>query len=318
MFVNLFYYMAFPLLMMIPLCANFNSIETLPNHLVINMLNESTLPKNFRTVRDSFTIEPDVKTTREGLDTLRISGSGQFSEQSLNKVVEKISTPLPIYIVDLRQESHGFLNGIAVSWYAIKDWGNLGKNSEDVQKLEQHLLANLAQKKQIRIFRILSKDTTGEKLPEVTPVAFTVQRAQMEKDIVRARGLQYVRIAVTDHVRPTDQAVDQFLDFIHHLPKERWIHFHCAAGVGRTTTFMAMYDMMQNAKHVSFEDIIRRQWLIGGLNLVKMSKKSWKLPYVIERIEFLKEFYDYCRSESKDNEMSWTEYLNQKSMTASF
>lgn len=39
--------------------------------------------------------------------------------------------------------------------------------------------------------------------------------------------------------------------------------FHCEAGEGRTTAYMAMYDMMKNPD-VSLKDILYRQHLLGG------------------------------------------------------
>ena len=38
---------------------------------------------------------------------------------------------MPICIVDLREESHGFFDGIAVSWYGEHDWGNVGLTQEE-------------------------------------------------------------------------------------------------------------------------------------------------------------------------------------------
>ena len=42
-------------------------------------------------------------------------------------------------------------------------------------------------------------------------------------------------------------------------------HFHCKEGIGRTTTFMIMYDIMKNYKEVSLNDIIKRQYLPSGI-----------------------------------------------------
>lgn len=39
--------------------------------------------------------------------------------------------------------------------------------------------------------------------------------------------------------------IDEFIKLYKSLPKDAWLHFHCEAGKGRTTTFLAMYDMMK-------------------------------------------------------------------------
>ena len=52
-----------------------------------------------------------------------------------------------IYIVDLRQENHGFFNNDAVSWYGKRDWANIGKSREEIIRQEMNLLkANLNKK----------------------------------------------------------------------------------------------------------------------------------------------------------------------------
>jgi len=68
---------------------------------------------------------------------------------------------------------------------------------------------------------------------------------------------------VTDHVRPLDDAVDRFILAVRALPDGAWTHFHCEAGLGRTTTFMVLYDMLRNANRVSLEDIVRRQKILS-------------------------------------------------------
>jgi len=57
---------------------------------------------------------------------LRASGSHQVDATVLADVVNRIAEGGPelrrLLIVDLRQESHAFLDGRAVSWCADKDW----------------------------------------------------------------------------------------------------------------------------------------------------------------------------------------------------
>src|SRR5215471_20422575 len=67
-----------------------------------------------------------------GLDPpLRASGSHQLDTAMLSEVVDRIAEAGPelrdLLIVDLRQESHAFVDGRAVSWCADKDWANVGQ-----------------------------------------------------------------------------------------------------------------------------------------------------------------------------------------------
>src|SRR5262249_50008362 len=91
-----------------------------------------------------------------------------------------------------------------------------------------------------------------------------IQKVATEKEIVAKAELDYLRIPMTDHMRPNDQAVDAFVELMKNRKSENHVHLHCWEGHGRTTTVMIMLDSMQNADKVSFTDICKRQWWLGG------------------------------------------------------
>lgn len=66
----------------------------------------------------------------------------KFTPAQLKYVAAKLreKTSGPIYDVDLRQESHGYLDGIPVSWYGERDWANLGKSRHEALSDERHRL----------------------------------------------------------------------------------------------------------------------------------------------------------------------------------
>jgi Inositol hexakisphosphate len=272
--------------------------------LILNMENFSEIPRNFRTSSDSLR-ENEYSPSTIGLKELRISGSSQFSEEGLNTIIKILDVHFPLTIVDLRQESHGFVNGAAVSWFRNNFWDNNDKTVEQIEVEEQN---------QLNIFLIKQNIFPEKKVkyPQIVKlkIPFQVKTIATEKQLVKSLNLDYVRISITDHNRPSDENVDRFVQFINNLPKETWLHFHCSAGVGRTTTFMTMYDMMHNAKYVSLEDILLRQHYLGGFNFTKLPDDTvWKYPYALARKDFIEKFYLYCR-ENTDNFMSsWIEYL---------
>ena len=47
-------------------------------------------------------------------------------------LIKTIGTSIPIIVVDFRQESHGFINGIPISWADLKNNANAGLNREQV------------------------------------------------------------------------------------------------------------------------------------------------------------------------------------------
>lgn len=287
--------------------------------LILNMEDEATLPKRFRTAQSPF-ISEDVQEplpTREGLDHLRISGSSQFSEKGLKVLISDLQAPHPLYILDLREECHGFVNGTAVSWYGIKNWGNVGKIQEQIEYSEKQLLEDTKLAGETIVHRVIKKDDKGLNLPETQAFSMNVNWVATEQELSTNYPVYYLRMPTTDHVRPSDETVDRFIALVQGLPQSGWIHFHCAAGAGRTTTFMVMYDMMKNAKAISFEDIIKRQWYLGGINLTKDTKDSWKAPCAAERVRFLEEFYQYCKNNQDHFQQKWSDYVQEKHVSLS-
>ena len=267
------------------------------------------LPRNFRTSADPFkvTTKEAKLPSREGLADSHISGSSIFSELELTQLLAKIPSK-KVIVVDLRQESHGYLDGMAVSWFADNNWGNDGKTLEQVIPIERALLQEALAKSPVSIHKY--NDST-DKLGE--PFQLTVNSVRTEEEVVREHGAGYYRLALADHFRPDDAEVDKFLQFYKQLPKDTWLHFHCYAGMGRTTIFMAMADILKNAKKVSFDDIMKRQALIGIVDLreVPPTKKNWKRKAYIERSQFIKHFYDYVRQSPDNLPMSWSEWAKK-------
>lgn len=271
------------------------------------------LPRNFRTMEDEFhapykkDMDDSYVPTREGLERLCASGSGEFSESGLQSLLEALAerTQMAICIVDLREESHGFFDGIAVSWYGERDWGNVGLTQEEA-------LADEAE----RIHAAAGQMTAvahlgGEKNPLDEHEIF-VEEAQTEKELVEAAGLRYKRIAATDHIWPSPAAVDEFVQFYKSLPEDIWLHFHCQAGEGRTTEFLAMYDILKNPA-VPLQDILYRQCLLGGSYVAHVEPEGstyWKVPYYVEKAKHIALFYRYVQeNEGAGFAVSWSAWL---------
>ena len=219
-----------------------------------------------------------------GLADLRESGSAEFGAKSLKTMLAKL--PGPVTVFDLRQEDHGFVNGEAISWYATNNWANVGKTNSAIVADESARLAafgagatcSLADDKAI-------KGGDGVTPPEKV----TVVRSETESQLAADAGVAYVRITVSDHSRPTDAEVDRFVEAVRGLPTGAWAHFHCRAGKGRTTTFMALYDMLRNAPRVSLADIVARQsLLIGDYDLLKPDADSGKAAVAEDRANFVR------------------------------
>ena len=85
-------------------------------HIVEDAPNNASLPIHFRRAFCNIGSDNCAFINKKGLLHLHISGSGQFSESGLKIIQEIIPPNFSIIDIDLREESHGFINGIAVSW----------------------------------------------------------------------------------------------------------------------------------------------------------------------------------------------------------
>jgi len=260
--------------------------------LALDSLNEST-PRNFRKTSTPIYLTKNEKFSLKGLDKLNISGSQQFSEKNLPILLEEIGTSKPITIVDLRQESHGFINGLPVSWKNLNNDVNKGLTRDEVIEKETNQLSSIPLNSPVTVYRA----------PNNSMIPTEVFN---EDALVTSKNLSYIRIPVTDLGLPTDDMVDYFIEVFKNLPKDSWVHFHCKAGVGRTTTFMIMYDMLINYNEVSATDIIDRQ-----LKLANFDEVTIREFYTPERYKLLLNFYNYCKENGGSFKMSWSKWSKE-------
>ncbi|WP_315109420.1 GxGYxYP domain-containing protein [Clostridium intestinale] len=259
--------------------------------LVLDSLNITTVPRNLRKTSDISYLSSNKSLNLTGLASLNISGSQQFSEQNLPLMLDYLDTSLPITIVDLRQESHGFINGYPVSWANLKNDANKDLNKEEVILKESNQLENIELNSTIAF----QKPTTK---------SLNVNKVENEDALVSSKNLSYMRIPVTDGKIPSNHMVDYAVDFFKNINENSWLHFHCKAGEGRTTTFMIMYDMFKNAKNVSSSDIINRQ-----LSLAKFNTNVINSFHNPERDKFMLSFYEYCKTNNDNFGSKWSDFI---------
>lgn len=264
--------------------------------------------RNFRMATDAWHRPLEGREpVRRGMDILHVSASAQPSLAALSKLRDILGKVAPnperIYVVDLRQESHGFADGWPVSWYKKRNGANVGMDSEAVEKDEAE-----------RLGRILGEKTTFTPLGKTDTKlhkeqTFRPRKTMTEREAAEAEGLRYVRFAATDNVWPEDKAVEDFLAFVAALPEDAWLHFHCHAGHGRTTTFLSIYDILRNPD-VSLEDVVKRHYLQGGTNILaepEGNKRSAREAR--RRAKMIRLFYRYANElRTKETALSWSEW----------
>jgi hypothetical protein len=269
---------------------------------------DKSLPRNFRTTDDPLKANKGQLPADTGLADLRASGSGEFTADGLKLLLARTRGPVTVF--DLRQETHIFVNGLPVSWYATRDWANVGRSQDAIEADESARVESLEPGS-----KIVVRLGVAVKKPGVTPSTpqnVTVEHASTEREFVKPDHASYVRVTVTDHCRPLDNEVDGFVLAVRALPGNGWAHFHCEAGLGRTTTFMVLYDMLRNATRVPIEDIVRRQQLLGyNYDVLRpVPATNWKGPYVEDRIAFVRAFYNYAHANPNGRPQLWSEWLN--------
>ncbi|GAA0126846.1 GxGYxYP family putative glycoside hydrolase [Clostridium sp. CTA-19] len=272
-------------------------------NLVLDVSNPShynEVPETFRKTSDISSIKNNANLNLTGLDKLNISGSHQFSGHNLPILIKNIDTKLPITVIDLRQESHGFINNFPVSWANAQNNANVGLSKDEVLKKEKNDLDSIKLGVPIKVYNN----------PNFTVVPATVEN---EEKLVTSNSLSYIRIPVTDNNLPTDDMVDYFIETVKSQPKNTWLHFHCKHGVGRTTTFMVMYDMIKNYKDVSAEDIIKRQILLGNLKDTPI-----KPFYDKNSLAFLQNFYKYCKENGDNFNIKYSDWKKTTTTSNSF
>lgn len=243
--------------------------------LVLDTQDSIDLPKNFRKCADSEISKINSNLNLTNFDDLKISGSAQFTEQSLDLVLNAIGKTYKIIDVDLREESHGFINGLAVSFKNSLNNANAGLSLKEITNKENELLSS------IKLNEPLSLSSSSSSIKEIIPIS-----VENEETLCKKRLIDYFRIPVTDGNLPSPEMVSRFVNFVNSLPENAWLHFHCKAGATRTTTFMIMYDIMKNCDFVSLNDIIDRQIFIA--NLPKADTVDFKTGRLLD---FFTEFY---------------------------
>ncbi len=238
------------------------------------------------------------------LDDEHMSGSAQFSVAQFEALAEQLRTHADgreVWIVDCRLESHGLINGIAVSWCDDENAANRGKTVPEVEADEAALSALIGTE--------VTAYTAVSDQPDIS-VSMTVETWQTERELVEAAGFHYLRLACPDHGWPPAEVIDDFLVFADGLSENAWLHFHCQAGSGRTGAFMTIWEMLQKPD-VPLEEILQHQADTGSGNLVTPSapekSHAQKSRYVMVRA-----FHRYL---TEGQNGTWSNWLSAHSET---
>jgi len=263
---------------------------------------------------------------RDGSDLKRVpfraSGSRQLDKSRFRSTLQEIAKLVPqggrIYLVDLREESHLFFDDTAVSWFADKDFANVGQPLAWIRADELAQIEKIKQVPTTQVFSIAKDDehrVTPTGSAEVT-VGSAETEEQFAAGLVVGRPVEYVRLPVTDHWMPRGQTLVRFIDLCQQIVCDRdWVHFHCRGGSGRTAMFLALYDMLSWARSgasefPSLEEFVRRQHELfpyclnpdgcsgcddAVTDATARTARDWKSALGLARWRFLAAWHDSIR-----------------------
>lgn len=279
--------------------------------LVLDFPNTPVIPENLRTTMDAYKTSAGNTPSRVGLSTLRSSAARQFSELDLVETLGRL--PGSVHVVDLRQEPHGFVNGMPVSWYSPQNQAYAHLSADHIERLEVLWLGQIGSQDSVELHAIIDK--IDGQITETETQTHNILKVETERALVERLGLRYRRLFVTDHVHPSSHCIDQFMELLAGLPEDSWLHFHCRSGLGRTSTFMVLQDIIHNSAVAKLEEIIERQYRLGSKNMFQVSQspdKMWRHGLGESRREFIKDFYSYMNQPMGYGKVSWTEWSSAR------
>src|SRR5438128_12490393 len=100
-----------------------------------------------------------------------------------------------VTIFDLRQETHVFVNGLPVSWFATRDWANVGRSQTEIEEAEAVWVQSLGPGSEIAV-RPGHPVKKGNAESDV-PRQVIVKEDSIERDLVTSWGAGYVCLVVT-------------------------------------------------------------------------------------------------------------------------
>lgn len=237
---------------------------------------------SFRTTQDqiSSTEQVDLK----GLRELQASGGPSIDFDRLKKDLSHIKNR--IIIVDGTHHSQGYIKKIPTTF--------LGYSSKDTDL--RHFIR-----------RLIYTYSLEERPELITP----------EREIAKQYGFEYKNIGIESKFLSPDESVDAFVDFIDTLPANTWLHFHCRHGKGRTSMMLAMYDIMKNAPAVRLQDIVKRQHLLGSVDLSDTKpwtkiKQTYPFGTLQRRKKFIEQFYTFICQRKTGGIQKWSDWRRQQ------
>lgn len=146
------------------------------------------LPANFRTAQSDYKkVESGVYPSREGLNELRMSGRSFFSKNEFLEMLKHVPKK-DLVVIDLRAESHGYINDNGVSWYSRYKTFNKGQSAQEVDRREKSMLQTALMNGTMDIATLKSDKDIENQVQE------KVNSVQTEGEFLESQSVKYYRV----------------------------------------------------------------------------------------------------------------------------
>lgn len=235
---------------------------------------------NHRTMQDKIASTENVDLT--GLREIKASGGAiprfPYLVWKLGHVKEDI------VILDLKGEFHGYIRGFPSSQFGYN------RRAPGLRHIPR---------------RLVCTGTTAYRPDLVTP----------EEVEAKKYGFEYKNIDIGSKFLTSPEQIDKLIAFLDSLPRDKWLHIHCSHGSGRTSMALAMLDTLRNAPQVSLKDIVRRQRLLGSVDLFDTSvwpNGTYTAEELQKRKKLIEDFYAFIVQRKEGGIQTWSEWVAQQ------
>jgi hypothetical protein len=234
-----------------------------------------------RTMQDPIVSSEKVDLT--GLREIQASGGPIINFSNLKKSLHHIKKT--IIIIDTMRHDHGYINNMPITFLGYH------RRKLDLRYFIRRLI--FTGTLQVRHQDIISEVAMAKKY-----------------------GFDYKNIKIKSANSTSMTSIDKFVAYFDNIPENVWVHFHCRHGKGRTSLALAMLDIMHNAPIVTLPDIIKRQHLLGSVDLfdtvVWKTKGTYSSKALKQRKKFIEDFYDFICQRKAGGIQRWTDWRSQQ------
>ena len=135
------------------------------------------------------------------------------------------------------------------------------------------------------------------------------------QEAAKRYGFAHRSFSIGSKYLSRDEDIDEFVAFLDTLPENTSLYFHCIHGKGRTSMMLVMADIIKNAPKVALKDIVKRQYLLGSVDLfdtTSWTRSTYGTKMLKDRKKFIENFYDYICQRKSGKAQRWSEWNRQK------